>query len=198
MATEDKAYKANRNYAREMDDADTLSGYRNRFLFPKHKGKDVVYFCGNSLGLQPKGAKEYYEQELNDWAAFGVEGHFQAKRPWFSYHKNFTQSLANIVGATTNEVVAMNSLTVNLHLLMLSFYKPTKQRYKIIMEAGAFPSDMYAMETQALFHGFDPADAIVEIAPRKGEHCIDHSDIEAAIQKHKNNLALVLFGGVNY
>lgn len=198
MATEDKAYKANRNYAREMDDADTLSGYRNRFLFPKHKGKDVVYFCGNSLGLQPKGAKEYYEQELNDWAAFGVEGHFQAKRPWFSYHKNFTQSLANIVGATTNEVVAMNSLTVNLHLLMLSFYKPTKQRYKIIMEAGAFPSDMYAMETQTLFHGFDPADAIVEIAPRKGEHCIDHSDIEAAIQKHKNNLALVLFGGVNY
>lgn len=198
MATEDKAYKANRNYAREMDDADTLSGYRNRFLFPKHKGKDVVYFCGNSLGLQPKGAKEYYEQELNDWAAFGVEGHFQAKRPWFSYHKNFTQSLANIVGATTNEVVAMNSLTVNLHLLMLSFYKPIKQRYKIIMEAGAFPSDMYAMETQALFHGFDPADAIVEIAPRKGEHCIDHSDIEAAIQKHKNNLALVLFGGVNY
>jgi kynureninase len=198
MATEDKAYKANRNYAREMDDADTLSGYRNRFLFPKHKGKDVVYFCGNSLGLQPKGAKEYYEQELNDWAAFGVEGHFQAKRPWFSYHKNFTQSLANIVGATTNEVVAMNSLTVNLHLLMLSFYKPSKQRYKIIMEAGAFPSDMYAMETQALFHGFDPADAIVEIAPRKGEHCIDHSDIEAAIQKHKNNLALVLFGGVNY
>ena len=198
MATEDKAYKANRNYAREMDDADTLSGYRNRFLFPKHKGKDVVYFCGNSLGLQPKGAKEYYEQELNDWAAFGVEGHFQAKRPWFSYHKNFTQSLANIVGATTNEVVAMNSLTVNLHLLMLSFYKPTKQRYKIIMEAGAFPSDMYAMETQALFHGFDPADAIVEIAPRKGGHCIDHSDIEAAIQKHKNNLALVLFGGVNY
>jgi kynureninase len=198
MATEDKAYKANRNYAREMDNADTLSGYRNRFLFPKHKGKDVVYFCGNSLGLQPKGAKEYYEQELNDWAAFGVEGHFQAKRPWFSYHKNFTQSLANIVGATTNEVVAMNSLTVNLHLLMLSFYKPSKQRYKIIMEAGAFPSDMYAMETQALFHGFDPADAIVEIAPRKGEHCIDHSDIEAAIQKHKNNLALVLFGGVNY
>jgi kynureninase len=198
MATEDKAYKANRNYAREMDDADTLSGYRNRFLFPKHKGKDVVYFCGNSLGLQPKGAKEYYEQELNDWAAFGVEGHFQAKRPWFSYHKNFTQSLANIVGATTNEVVAMNSLTVNLHLLMLSFYKPSKQRYKIIMEAGAFPSDMYAMETQALFHGFDPADAIVEIAPRKGEHCIDHSDIEAAIQKHKNSVALVLFGGVNY
>jgi kynureninase len=198
MATEDKAYKANRNYAREMDDADTLSGYRNRFLFPKHKGKDVVYFCGNSLGLQPKGAKEYYEQELNDWAAFGVEGHFQAKRPWFSYHKNFTQSLANIVGATTNEVVAMNSLTVNLHLLMLSFYKPSKQRYKIIMEAGAFPSDMYAMETQALFHGFDPADAIVEIAPRKGEHCIDHSDIEAAIQKHKNSAALVLFGGVNY
>ncbi len=198
MVTEDKAYKATRNYAREMDDADTLSGYRNRFLFPQHKGKDVVYFCGNSLGLQPKSAKEYYEQELNDWAAFGVEGHFQAKRPWFSYHKNFTESLAKIVGASQNEVVAMNSLTVNLHLLMLSFYQPNKQRYKIIMEAGAFPSDMYAMETQALFHGFDPEDAIVEIAPRKGEHGIHHSDIEAAIKKHKNKVALVLFGGVNY
>ena len=198
MIIEDKSYKATRNYAREKDDADLLSSYRNRFLFPKHKGKDVVYFCGNSLGLQPKGAREYYEQELNDWAAFGVEGHFEAKRPWFSYHKFFTESLTKIVGAKENEVVAMNTLTVNLHLLMLSFYKPTKQRYKIIMEAGAFPSDMYAMETQALLHGFDPEDAIVEIAPRKGEHTIHHSDIEAAIKKHKNKVALVLFGGVNY
>ncbi|HOZ51224.1 MAG TPA: kynureninase [Chitinophagaceae bacterium] len=195
---DDKAYKATRNYAREMDDADTLSKYRNRFIIPQHNGKDAVYLCGNSLGLQPKGVKDYFDQELNDWATHGVEGHFLAKRPWFAYHTFFTESLAKIVGATKNEVVAMNTLTVNLHLLMLSFYKPTKQRYKIIMEAGAFPSDMYAMETQVQFHGFDPEDAIIEIAPRKGEHTIHHADIEAAIKKHKSKIALVLFGGVNY
>ena len=186
------------NFAREMDDADILSDFRNKFLIPQHEGKDVIYFCGNSLGLQPKHAIDYYKQELSDWATYGVEGHFQAKRPWFSYHKFFTESLTKIVGATEKEVVAMNTLTVNLHLLMLSFYKPDKKRYKIIMEAGAFPSDMYAMETQVRFHGFDPDDAIIEIAPRKGEHTIHHSDIEAAIKKNKNSLALVLFGGVNY
>jgi kynureninase len=194
----DQLYKATRNFAREMDDADVLSSYRGHFLIPKHNGKDVVYLCGNSLGLQPKAAQQYLQEELNDWATHGVEGHFLAKRPWFAYHTFFTDSLARIVGAKPAEVVAMNTLTVNLHLLMLSFYKPTKQRYKIIMEAGAFPSDMYAMETQVRFHGFDPDDAIIEISPRKGEHTIHHSDIEAAIKKHKNKVALVLFGGVNY
>jgi kynureninase len=154
--------------------------------------------CGNSLGLQPKEAQNIIEQELNDWAEFGVEGHFQAKRPWFAYHTFFTESLAKLVGANVKEVVAMNTLTVNLHLLMLSFYRPTKQRYKIIMEAGAFPSDMYAMETQAQLHGFDPEKAVIEIAPRKGEHTLRMEDIEATIEKHKKNLAIVVFGGVNY
>ena len=185
-------------YAKEMDDADKLSSYRSRFFHPQLHGKDAIYLCGNSLGLQPKTVKSFYEQELNDWAQYGVEGHFEAKRPWFSYHHFFTKSLANIVGAKETEVVAMNSLTVNLHLLMLSFYRPTKQRYKIIMEAGAFPSDMYAMETQAQLHGFNPDDAVIEIGPRKGEHTIRIEDIEATIKKHKKNLAVVIFGGVNY
>lgn len=185
-------------YAKEMDDADKLSSYRSRFFHPQLHGKDAIYLCGNSLGLQPKTVKSFYEQELNDWAQYGVEGHFEAKRPWFSYHHFFTKSLANIVGAKETEVVAMNSLTVNLHLLMLSFYRPTKQRYKIIMEAGAFPSDMYAMETQAQLHGFNPDDAVIEIGPRKGEHTIRIEDIEATIKKHKKNLAVVVFGGVNY
>jgi kynureninase len=185
-------------YAKEMDDADKLSSYRSQFFHPQLHGKDAIYLCGNSLGLQPKTVKSFYEQELNDWAQYGVEGHFEAKRPWFSYHHFFTKSLANIVGAKESEVVAMNSLTVNLHLLMLSFYRPTKQRYKIIMEAGAFPSDMYAMETQAQLHGFNPDDAVIEIGPRKGEHTIRMEDIEATIKKHKKNLAVVIFGGVNY
>ena len=185
-------------YAKEMDDADKLSSYRSQFFHPQLHGKDAIYLCGNSLGLQPKTVKSFYEQELNDWAKYGVEGHFEAKRPWFSYHHFFTKSLAKLVGAKETEVVAMNSLTVNLHLLMLSFYRPTKQRYKIIMEAGAFPSDMYAMETQAQLHGFNPADAVIEIAPRKGEHTIRIEDIEATIKKHKKNLAVVVFGGVNY
>ena len=185
-------------YAKEMDDADKLSSYRSRFFQPQLHNKDAIYLCGNSLGLQPKTVKSFYEQELNDWAKYGVEGHFEAKRPWFSYHHFFTKSLAKLVGAKETEVVAMNSLTVNLHLLMLSFYRPTKQRYKIIMEAGAFPSDMYAMETQAQLHGFNPEDAVIEIGPRKGEHTIRIEDIEATIKKHKKNLAVVVFGGVNY
>ena len=185
-------------YAKEMDDADKLSSYRSRFFHPQLHNKDAIYLCGNSLGLQPKTVKSFYEQELNDWAKYGVEGHFEAKRPWFSYHHFFTKSLAKLLGAKETEVVAMNSLTVNLHLLMLSFYRPTKQRYKIIMEAGAFPSDMYAMETQAQLHGFNPEDAVIEIGPRKGEHTIRIEDIEATIKKHKKNLAVVVFGGVNY
>jgi kynureninase len=191
-------FKASRQFAREMDDADSLASYREQFLFPKHNKKNTIYLCGNSLGLQPKEAQNIIEQELNDWAEFGVEGHFQAKRPWFAYHTFFTESLAKLVGANVKEVVAMNTLTVNLHLLMLSFYRPTKQRYKIIMEAGAFPSDMYAMETQAQLHGFDPEKAVIEIAPRKGEHTLRMEDIEATIEKHKKNLAIVVFGGVNY
>jgi len=198
MQEKENAYKMTQRYAKEMDHSDALVNCRQQFLFPKHGKKDAIYLCGNSLGLQPKEAKTLIEQELNDWAKYGVDGHFEAKNPWFAYHTFFTESLAKLVGATNKEVVAMNTLTVNLHLLMLSFYRPSKQRYKIIMEAGAFPSDMYAMETQAKLHGFDPADAIIEIAPRAGEHCIRLSDIEDAIQKNKSSLALVMFGGVNY
>lgn len=191
-------YKTTRQFAREMDDADELSAYRSEFFFPKVHGRQAVYFCGNSLGLQPKAARTFLDEELDDWASYGVEGHFEARRPWFSYHHFFTESLARLVGANITEVVAMNTLTVNLHLLMVSFYRPDKKRYKIIMEAGAFPSDMYAMETQVRMHGFDPEDAIVEIAPRKGEYTLRMEDIEACIRQQGKKLALILFGGVNY
>jgi kynureninase len=187
-----------RNFAREMDDADELYRYRTQFHMPKLNGKAATYFCGNSLGLQPKSVKGYLLQELDDWAMHGVEGHFEAKRPWFSYHHFFTKSLAKLVGAKEKEVVAMNTLTVNLQLLMLSFYRPTAKRYKIIMEAGAFPSDMYAVETLVQHLGLKPKDAIIEIAPRKGEHIIQEEDILQAIQKNKSSLAMLMFGGVNY
>ncbi len=186
------------HFAREMDDGDVLNKYRSYFHIPKIKGKAAVYLCGNSLGLQPKKAKEYINQELSDWAQYGVEGHFEAKMPWFSYHHFFTKSLAKIVGAKATEVVAMNTLTVNLQLLMLTFYKPTAKRFKIILEAGAFPSDMYAVETLVKHFGLKPKDAIVEIAPRKGEYIIRHEDILAAITANKSSLAMLMMGGVNY
>jgi len=138
------------------------------------------------------------QQELDDWARLGVEGHFQAKHPWMPYHEIFPGQLSAIVGCKENEVVVMNSLTVNLHLLMVSFYRPTKQRYKIICEAKAFPSDQYALETQARFHGFSPADAVIEVSPREGEYLLRSEDILSTIQKHGDSVALVLFGGVNY
>ncbi len=156
-------YNQSSGFALEMDSRDALGTMRNEFYFPKINGKDALYFCGNSLGLQPKSAEAALLQELEDWKNWGVEGHFNAKNPWFPYHKILTSSLARIVGAQKTEVVCMNTLTVNLHLLMVSFYRPTKERYKIIMEAGAFPSDQYAMESQARFHGLNPDDAIIEI-----------------------------------
>jgi kynureninase len=186
------------HFAREMDDGDELSQYKKEFLFPKINKKEAVYFCGNSLGLQPKKAKQYIQQELNDWAEFGVEGHFEAKMPWFSYHHFFTKSLAKLVGAKPTEVVAMNTLTVNLQLLMLSFYKPTATRFKIVMEAGAFPSDMYAVETLVKHFGLLPKNVIVEIAPKKGEFIIREEEILKTIAKLGDNLAMVMIGGVNY
>ncbi len=184
--------------ARKLDGQDPLGAYRQRFLIPQHNGTDMVYFTGNSLGLQPKTTRDYLQQELNDWAAFGVEGHFLAKNPWLSYHEILTDKTAKLVGALPSEVVMMNQLTVNLHLLMVSFYRPTPQRYKILCEAKAFPSDQYALQSQAKFHGFDPADALVEIGPREGEYEIRHEDIYAAIEMHRDSLALVMIGGVNY
>lgn len=185
-------------YAQSLDEVDILFPFRERFLFPQHEGKDVIYLCGNSLGLQPKSVQYLMQQELEDWARYGVEGHFQARNPWFSYHKIFTGRLAKIVGARNEEVVAMNTLTVNLHLLMLSFYRPEGKRYKILMEAGAFPSDQYAVETQVRMYGYDPADAIIEMKPKEGAYLIEEEDILAAIEEAGDSLALVMMGGVNY
>ena len=171
---------------------------RSLFHIPKHQTEECIYFCGNSLGVQPKSVRSFIEQELHDWETLGVEGHFQGKNPWFGYHHFLTESAARLVGALPHEVVVMNSLTVNLHLMMVSFYRPTKERYKIIIEGGAFPSDLYAVQTQAAFHGFDPADAIIELKPREGEFCLQNEDILAAINLHANSVALVMLGGVNY
>jgi kynureninase len=185
-------------YAQTQDQLDTLFPFRERFLFPQHNGEDVRYFCGNSLGLQPKSVEYLMNRELRDWARHGVEGHFRSANPWFSYHHIFSERLAKIVGAKKDEVVAMNTLTVNLHLMMMSFYRPEGKRYKILMEAGAFPSDQYAMETQVRMYGYDPNDAIIEVAPKDGEHLIDDEAIISAIENAGDSLAIVMIGGVNY
>lgn len=184
--------------AKRLDDEDVLKEFREQFFIPQHHGRDCIYFTGNSLGLQPKTTGAYIQQELDDWAMLGVEGHFQAKNPWMPYHEIFPRQLSAIVGALPDEIVVMNQLTVNLHLLMVTFYRPTAQRYKIICEAKAFPSDQYALESQVKHHGFDPATAIIEVAPREGEHTLRTEDIVSVIEKNSDNVALVLFGGVNY
>lgn len=185
-------------YAKQQDANDPLKNYRDKFYFPMMHGRETVYFTGNSLGLQPKATQDYVLNELEDWAVFGVEGHFHARNPWMPYHEQFAVPLSKIVGAKPEEVVAMNQLTVNLHLLLVSFYRPTKTRYKILCEAKAFPSDQYALESQVRFHGLDPEDAIIEIFPREGEVCIRHEDVLAAIEKNKDSIATILIGGVNY
>jgi kynureninase len=191
-------YQNSLGLARGLDANDRLKKFRHQFHIPQFSGKDCIYFTGNSLGLQPKRTAEYIQQELDDWARLGVEAHFSAKNPWLYYHELFPERLSKIVGALPSEVVAMNQLTVNLHLLMVSFYRPASRRFKIICEARAFPSDQYAFESQVRFHGFDPEKAIVEVAPREGEHVIHTEDILATIKKHAKSTALVLFGGVNY
>jgi kynureninase len=191
-------HQATLSYARQLDKTDPLRPYRRQFYFPKHQGKDVLYYCGNSLGLQPKGVKEALEKEVMHWREHAVEGHFRGEMPWMYYHKFLLPQSARLVGAKESEVVVMNTLTTNLHLLMVSFYRPSQKRYKIIMEAGAFPSDQYAMESQVRWHGFDPEAAIVEVAPRPGEHTLRTEDIEAVIQQHGDSVATVMFGGVNY
>lgn len=185
-------------FARELDLQDELKHYRNEFIFPQHNGENVIYFTGNSLGLQPKRTKKYVEDVMNDWANLAVEGHFYAEKPWWDYQERFAEPLSQIVGAKTTEVTVMNTLTVNLHLLMVSFYRPTAKRYKIICEEKAFPSDQYMFQSQVKFHGFDPKEAIVEIKRREGEHNIRLEDIIAKINEVGDELALVLFGGVNY
>lgn len=187
-----------REFALQSDANDQLKEFRSKFFLPQHEGSNAVYFTGNSLGLQPKSVSKYIQQELDDWARLGVEGHFHAKNPWMPYHEIFPQQLSKIVGCKPVEVVVMNQLTVNLHLLMVSFYRPTKTRYKIICEARAFPSDQYAFESQARFHGFDPYEAVIEVAPRENENLIRHEDIISTIKQHGESVALVCFGGVNY
>jgi kynureninase len=191
-------YHNSLEFAREQDAADPLASYRDRFYLPQINGTDSVYFTGNSLGLQPRSAKAALQQELDDWAKHGVEGHFDAVNPWFSYHELFAEKAARLVGGKPSEVVMMNGLTTNLHLMMVSFYRPTAARYKIICEAKAFPSDQYALESQARFHGYDPDDAIVEIYPREGEHNVRTEDVLAKIAEVGDALALVMIGGVNY
>jgi kynureninase len=185
-------------FAKRLDEQDSLNIFRDKFYIPQHNGKDCIYLTGNSLGLQPKTVKEYVTRELDDWAKLGVEGHFQAKNPWMPYHEIFPKQLSKILDCLPQETVVMNSLTVNLHLLMVSFYRPTKQRYKIICEAKAFPSDQYAFESQARHHGFDPDETVIEVSPREGEHTLRVEDIVSTIQKHGDSTAVVLFGGVNY
>ena len=185
-------------FAKSLDAHDVLAKYRQQFYFPKLNGKEAIYLTGNSLGLQPKTALAALEQELEDWKTYGVEGHFHGKNPWFHYHKFLTEKAAKVVGALPHEVVVMNNLTVNLHLMMVSFYRPTATRYKIIMEAGAFPSDQYAMESQVRFHGYNPEDAIIEIAPREGEYHLRTEDIIDTIAKNANETALIMFSGVQY
>jgi len=185
-------------FAQELDKQDKLSSYRNEFSFPLVNGKNVIYFTGNSLGLHSKRAKKYVDEVMNDWANLAVEGHFYAEKPWWDYHERFANPLSKIVGALPSEVTVMNTLTVNLHLLMVSFYKPTPKRFKILCEAKAFPSDQYMIQSQVQFHGLNPEDAIVEIQRREGEHNIRLEDVLAKIEEVGNELALVLIGGVNY
>ena len=186
------------SFAQKMDEQDVLKSFREKFHFPDFHDKTVRYFTGNSLGLQPKTAATYIQEELNDWAKYGVEGHFMAKRPWFSYHENLTEMAAEIVGALPIEVVITHSLTTNLHLLMVSFYRPEGKRKKILCEAKAFPSDQYALESQVRFHGLDPENDLVEVGPRPGEQLIHEEDILAKIAELGDELALVMIGGVNY
>lgn len=186
------------DFACEQDAADPLAEFRRRFYFPVLEGSPAYYFTGNSLGLQPRSAQEYVLNELEDWATWGVEGHFSARYPWFHYQDILTAQLAELLGAKPVEVVSMNSLTTNLHLLLVSFYRPTKTRFKILCEYDAFPSDLYALQSQAAFHGFDPEDAIVYLKAREGEYCLRTEDILQAINEHKDSLATVMLGAVNY
>lgn len=216
------------DFARKKDQEDHLQSFRSRFYFPRRDvtfpiattsssdtpsnnttpivntpnrdapSNDAIYFCGNSLGLQPKDTEAAIRQELTDWKELAINGFLHAQHPWLYYHDNFKGPLSRIVGCLEDEVTVMNALTVNLHLLLLSFYHPDSQRYQVILEAGAFPSDQYALETQSKIHGFDPADTIVEIHPRDGEKTLRDEDILAVIEEHKDTLALVLLGGINY
>ncbi len=192
-------YQATLAYAKEQDKQDPLQRFREKFHIPKdNQGNDIVYLCGNSLGLQPKNTQKYIQEELDDWAKLGVEGHTEAKHPWMPYHEFLTNAMAKIVGAKPQEVVMMNTLTTNLHLLMVSFYQPTKTKYKILIESDAFPSDKYAVESQLDFHGFDTKEGLILWKPRKGEDLCRFEDLEAIMDNQGDEIALILIGTTNY
>ncbi|RLD29805.1 MAG: kynureninase [Bacteroidetes bacterium] len=186
-------------YAKQQDHLDELSNYRNQFHIPKdNNGNELIYLTGNSLGLQPRSTKEYINQELEDWAILGVKGHIHAKNPWLSYHEFLTESMAKLVGAKQIEVVVMNTLTANLHFMMVSFYQPTKKRYKILIESDAFPSDKYAVESQLRHHGYDDKEGLILWKPRKNEELLHYEDLEAILESQGDEIALIMIGGVNY
>ena len=191
-------FQTGKDFAIAMDECDPLRSFRDRFFLPKHAGADCVYLCGHSLGLQPKSTRSYIEQELRDWAELGVEAHFRAQNPWMPYHKLLRDQTAALVGAEPLEVVVMNSLTVNLHVMMVSFYRPTRERHKILVERGAFPSDQYAVKSQISFHGFDPATSLLELTPLPGESCVRDEEVENLIERSGDEIALIMLGGVNY
>jgi len=200
LETKDKiTFVHGEDFARKMDSEDNLRDFRSEFLIPRAAdGKECLYFAGNSLGLQPNNAKKYIDEELEDWAKLGVEGHWDARHPWLPYHEFLTEMSARLVGALPIEVVVMNTLTVNLHLMMVSFYRPTKTRFKILIEQNTFPSDKYAVDSQAQFHGFNPQEAVIEQKPRSGEATLRTEDILETIEKQGDSIALILFGQVNY
>ncbi len=192
-------FEASLQFARAADAADSLGHFREQFHFPlEADGRPVVYLAGNSLGLQPRGARRFVEEALDDWATYGVEGHTREPAPWLPYHRMLAGPTARLVGAREDEVVVMNTLTVNLHLLMVSFYRPTRGRHRILLEAGAFPSDRYALASQVRFHGFDPAEALVALTPRPGEEVLRPEDVLETIDRQGEQLALVFLGNVNY
>ncbi|MGC6430133.1 MAG: kynureninase [Jejuia sp.] len=192
-------YKLGLDYALEQDQNDTLKSYRKQFHIPKDEhGNEVIYMTGNSLGLQPKTTKSYINQELEDWANLGVEGHFEAKNPWLKYHEFLTEQMADIVGAKPIEVVVMNTLTANLHFMMVSFYQPTSSRYKILIESDAFPSDKYAVESQLRHHGYDHQEGLVLWKPREGEELLRYEELEDILNEQGEEIALIMIGGVNY
>ena len=192
-------FEDSKQFARAMDAGDPLAAYRDKFHLPCTKSTATcIYLCGHSLGLQPKKVREYVDEELAAWAQLGVEGHFHAKHPWVPYHRLLSEQTAALAGAKSEEIVIMNSLTVNLHLMMVSFFRPSPQRHKIVIEQGAFPSDQYAVKSQLHFHGLDPESALIELSPRPGESSIREEDIEFLLEKQGHSIALILLGGVNY
>jgi kynureninase len=187
------------DYAKQQDAKDSLAPFRSKFHIPKStSGDELIYLCGNSLGLQPKITSEYIQEVLTDWAKFGVEGHTEGKHPWLPYHEFLAENMAKIVGAKPSEVVVMNTLTTNLHLMMVSFYQPTKTKYKIVVESDAFPSDKYAVESQLKFHGIDPKEGLILWKPRKGEELCRLEDLEEIMKNHGNEIALLMIGSTNY